>query len=165
MMVTLAHGSCLTIGEERASINNRFGIKKNNKETIFGHENDKKKWRQNRNCSLGPGHIQHRVWRWCLFVTAGADGNWWGEKQGEGGVVCLRVRGERLGGRVTLPLLKEVSSGRVSVRGPPSSHNSPTDHNLQEGRRLWMMKLITCSQFQHRHKLWTKLITYWLRNR
>lgn len=46
-----------------------------------------------------------------------------------GGVVCLRVRGERLGGRVTLPLLKEISSGRVSVRGPPSSHNSPTDHN------------------------------------
>lgn len=61
-------------------------------------------------------------------MTAGADGNWWGEKQG-GGVVCLRVRGERSGGRVTLPLLTGISSGRVSVRGPPSSHNSPTDHN------------------------------------
>lgn len=74
-----------------------------------------------------------------VSVTAGADGNWWGEKWG-GGVVCLRVRGQRSGGRVTLPLLKELSSGRVSVTGPPSSHSSPTDHNppttTYEGRRV-----------------------------
>lgn len=33
-------------------------------------------------------------------------------------VVWLRVRGERLGGQVALPLLKELQSGCVSARGP-----------------------------------------------
>lgn len=45
-------------------------------------------------------------------------------------VVWLRVRGERLGGQVTLPLLKELQSGYVSARGPwpQSLHNTSTEH-------------------------------------
>lgn len=68
-------------------------------------------------CFLGHRDRQGRVW-WCyLFVTAGADGDWWCEGQrGRGAlVVWVGVRGERLGGQVTLPILKELQSGCVSA--------------------------------------------------
>lgn len=63
----------------------------------------------------------------------------WGSWELVGGdvvVVCLRVRGERLGGQVTLPLHMTTRDLVWTCLSEVPEFAQPSYHNLQEGQRV-----------------------------
>ena len=102
------------------------------------------------------GHRGSRGRVWCRVSVCDSLSGWGLVVRGAL-VVCLRVRGERLGGQVNPPLLKELQSGCVSARGPrvytipplPSMRQSYQRYHIPHWQCFMLWYTFTNSAYTH----------------